>query len=281
MSEIGLPLKPSENNYKTENKKITEPQPVKNVIELPSAPSPQTTENPPNDISSLMSKGKASAIKAFLELGKEIPSEKAQSFIEGIRNTKGTEKFDALINFSDNLNKMDKGNVKAVRDYLVTAMADPKNKDDVLLGSLLGEVNENLDSRGKSVNISSFFNQKFTSIEEAKSKVDSIIKAQKPEMLFKFEKMVNEMQYPDTLSDKCSPMDQKGTHKMHKLKEYITQEKEKPNADKDLLNSLEKLVDTSIKRTNLELEGYNDSKIPRVGPVGDFDLKNLTPNEDK
>ena len=71
--------------------------------------------------------------------------------IEEIRNMKGAEKDNALLGFQSKIDKMSEFDLKNMRDYLVKAMSDPNNKDDQLLGSLLGKVNQELDSKDNNI----------------------------------------------------------------------------------------------------------------------------------
>jgi hypothetical protein len=70
-----------------------------------------------------------------------------KDLIEGIRNSNGISRDEALLKFQGKLDKMSEKELRAARDYLVNALAEPKNKDDELLGLLLNAVNKELDSR--------------------------------------------------------------------------------------------------------------------------------------
>lgn len=73
--------------------------------------------------------------------------------INNLRESQGAERDSALINFQDDLNKMNNPELKEARDYIVKLMTDPNNKDDEFLGVLLNTVNKELDSRGPHHNI--------------------------------------------------------------------------------------------------------------------------------
>lgn len=73
-----------------------------------------------------------------------------KSDLDTIRNTKGANRDNALLSFQGKLDNMTSKELKSARDILVKEMANPKNKDDELLGSLLNKVNQELDSRGSS-----------------------------------------------------------------------------------------------------------------------------------
>lgn len=82
-------------------------------------------------------------IKEAIEKMLKAPKEA----IEQIRNTKGNDRDDALLNFQGKIDNMDKFQLKIMRDHLVKEMASPTNSDDELLGKLLNRVNKELDSR--------------------------------------------------------------------------------------------------------------------------------------
>lgn len=71
-----------------------------------------------------------------------------KSDLDEIRNSKGTSRDNALLGFQNKIDNMSSKELKSARDILVKEMANPKNKDDELLGSLLNRVNKELDSRG-------------------------------------------------------------------------------------------------------------------------------------
>ncbi|GIW21957.1 MAG: hypothetical protein KatS3mg068_0964 [Candidatus Sericytochromatia bacterium] len=87
-------------------------------------------------------------VDIFSEPIKQFPA----GFIESIRNAEGVERDEKLLNFKQKIDNMSEKDLKAVRDYLVKEMANPKNNDDPLLGALLNQVNMELDSR-RSLNI--------------------------------------------------------------------------------------------------------------------------------
>lgn len=72
-----------------------------------------------------------------------------KTVIEDIRNAKGADRDSKLVDFQNKLNNMSDKDLRATRDYLVKAMADPNNKDDETLGVLLNAVNKELDKRGR------------------------------------------------------------------------------------------------------------------------------------
>ncbi len=82
-------------------------------------------------------------MQPYIEAKSETPS----SIIADIRKSKGNERDSGLLGFQVKLDNMDKKELRETRDILVKAMADPNNKDDELLGSLLNAVNKETDSR--------------------------------------------------------------------------------------------------------------------------------------
>lgn len=68
--------------------------------------------------------------------------------IDKIRNSKPEDRTSLLLSFQTTIDKMTKEQLRDMRDYLVQAMADPKNEDDKLLGDLAKVVNKELDQRG-------------------------------------------------------------------------------------------------------------------------------------
>ncbi|MFN8577793.1 MAG: hypothetical protein U0354_13125 [Candidatus Sericytochromatia bacterium] len=82
-------------------------------------------------------------IKEAIEKMLKAPKEA----VEEIRNAKGNDRDNALLNFQEKIDHMDTFQLKTMRDYLVKEMASPTNKDDELLGKLLNRVNKELDSR--------------------------------------------------------------------------------------------------------------------------------------
>jgi hypothetical protein len=83
------------------------------------------------------------------DFGKKVDPAKV---VEEIRHAPEAKRNELLLNFENKIKKMDTPALKEMRDYLVTAMQDPKNKDDELLGALAKSVNKELDRRENSHN---------------------------------------------------------------------------------------------------------------------------------
>lgn len=67
--------------------------------------------------------------------------------IDDLRSAQGNERYQLLMDFQGKLDKMSNKDLKVARDYLVSLISQPNNKDDQYLGLLLKSVNQEMDSR--------------------------------------------------------------------------------------------------------------------------------------
>lgn len=150
LKEARSAAKSAENNLKTEKKDTSEPS-VKQKIEDKKQISNEGSAKGHVSIFDDPFTGK----KPILCTTPEDPMDRIlkkmmnnpKETVETIRNAKGGERDNALLSFQSKIDKMGEFDLKRMRDYLVNEMASPSNKDDELLGALLGKVNSELDSR--------------------------------------------------------------------------------------------------------------------------------------